>query len=326
MKCEREAVKAFLSGFGLKYREDTDSTIYAEENGEIVGSVSHTQNVITCLAVSEKMRGENLAATLVGEMMARLREEKIYGYRVFTKPEYRPLFESMGFRYLVGGDDFVALEGGECNVEKAVDGLVRKVSCELGGIEDDTAAIVINGNPFTEGHLALCEYALARHKRLLLFVLEEDISEFSFKERFSLAFLATRPYAERLSVLPSTEYVVSRATFPDYFLHGADEATCAYAKYDAEIFKKFFMEPLGIKKRYFGSEVTDYMQIYNGAMKSVLGDAAEIIERVKKDGETVSAKSVRRLISEGKYNEAVSLVPTACRAVFSMLIRSKYGS
>lgn len=325
LKCEREAVKAFLSSFGLKYREDAECTLYAEENGEIVGTVSNSSNVIMCLAVSERMQGENLAATLVSHIIAKLREDRIYGYRVFTKPEYRPLFESLGFRYLVGGEDFVALEGGECNIETTVKGLVNKVSHELGGIDGDTAAIVINGNPFTEGHLALCEYALSRHKRLLLFVLEEDLSEFSFKERFSLAFLATRPYGERTSVLPSTEYVVSRATFPDYFLHGADEATVAYAKYDAEIFKKYFMPALGIRKRYFGSESTDYMQIYNSAMREVLGDGAEVVDRVEKDGRKISAKTVRALIAEGRFDEALSLVPTSCRAVLSMLIRTKYG-
>ena len=270
------------------------------------------------------MRGENLAAPLISEIIARLRENKIYGYRVFTKPEYRPLFESMGFHHLVSGENFSALEGGACDIEKTVSGLVRKVAHELGGIDEDTAAIVINGNPFTEGHLALLEYALLRHNRLLLFVLEEDLSEFSFKERFSLAFLATRQYAERVSVLPSTEYIVSRSTFPDYFLHGADEATRTYARYDAQMFKKYFMPALGIKKRYFGSEVSDYMCIYNSAMTEVLGECAEVVDRVKKDGCVISAKTVRALISEGKYDEAISLVPTSCRTVFSMILRSKY--
>ena len=325
LECEREEVRAFLSSMGLKYRDDAECTLYVENDGRIVGTVSYAANVIMCLAVAEKMRGENLAATLVSEITARLRENQIFGYRVFTKPEYRPLFESMGFRHLVSGEDFVALEGGTSDIEKTVRGLVSKVSHELGGIDSDTAAIVMNGNPFTEGHLALCEYALARHNRLLVFVLEEELSEFSFKERFSLAFLATRPYADRLSVLPSTEYVVSRSTFPDYFLHGADEATRAYARYDAEIFKKYFMPALGIRKRYFGSEVSDYMQIYNSAMTEVLGEGAEIVKRVEKNGKAVSAKTVRALINDGKYDEALSLVPTSCRAVLSMVIRSKYG-
>ena len=47
---------------------------------------------------------------------------------------------------------------------------------------------------------------------------------------------------------------------------------------------------------------------------------------MRRDGEVISAKSVRRLISEGRLNEAISLVPVSCRAVFSMIIRSKYGN
>ena len=160
----------------------------------------------------------------------------------------------------------------------------------------------------------------------MLFVLEDDSSEFSFKERFSLAFLATRPYYDRISVLPSTEYIVSRATFPDYFLHGADETTRAYARYDAMIFEKYFMPALCIAKRYFGSEVSDYMQIYNGTMHEVLGDRAELVERFEKDGKVISAKNVRELIKNGRHEEALELVPVACRSVMSFIINGKYGN
>jgi [citrate (pro-3S)-lyase] ligase len=326
LKSEKERVIEFLSSFGLSYRADTEYTVYIEENDEIVGTVSYTGNIIMELAVSRKMQGENLAAVLVSHITAKLRESGIYGYKVFTKPEYASIFENMGFRPLVKDVEFAAFEGGESDIASALSALKRKAVMEIGELDGDTAAIVINGNPFTEGHLALCEHALSRHKRLLLFVLEEDSSEFSFKERFSLAFLATRPYSDRVSVLPSTEYIVSRATFPDYFLHGADETTRAYAKYDAMIFEKYFMPALSISKRYFGSEVTDYMQIYNDTMRSVLADKAEFVERFEKDGKTVSAKSVRALIKSGKYDEALSLVPVACRAVMSLIINGKYGN
>ena len=58
----------------------------------------------------------------------------------------------------------------------------------------------------------------------------------------------------------------------------------------------------------------------------MLGDDAVIVDRVEKDGQAISAKSVRRLLSEGKFDEAVKLVPIGCRAIFSMLVRSKYGN
>ncbi len=322
---EKENVKNFLSSFGLKYRADTECSLYIEENSEIAASISYTKNIIMQLAVSESMRGENVAALLVSEVLSRFRENGIYSYRVFTKPEYLPLFESMGMTPLVKEDNFVALEGGVSNITDAVNALTVKISMELGGIDCNTAAIVINGNPITEGHVSLIEYALARHNRLLLFVLEEDSSEFSFKERISLAFLATRPYRDKVSVLPSTDYIVSRSTFPDYFLHSADDTTRAFAKYDARLFEKYFMEPLGIVKRYFGTEESDYMKIYNSTMLEVLGDRAEVVQRFMKNGKTVSAKAVRKLLEDKKYEEALLYIPTPCRAVFSMIIGEKYA-
>ena len=322
---EKENIRSFLSRFELKYREDTECSLYIEENTEIVATVSYTKNIIMHLAVSPRMQGENVASILVSEVISRFRANGIFGYRVFTKPEYLSLFENMGMRVLIEEKEFVALEGGVSNINDTVNALVTKVAMELGGIDSDTAAIVINGNPFTEGHMALVEYALARHSRLLLFVLEENSSEFSFKERISLAFLATRPYADRVSVLPSTDYIVSRATFPDYFLHTADDTTRAYAKYDALIFEKYFMKPLGIVKRYFGTEESEYMKIYNSTMLEVLKDKIEVVDRFTKGREVISAKSVRALLNSGRHAEALSYIPTPCRAVFSMLIGEKYA-
>ncbi len=323
LQSEKSAVKEFLISFDLTYREDVDYTVYIEDCGKIVGSVSLLGSVIMLLAVDKSMQGENLALKLVDHAIAKLREQGKFGYRVFTKPEYLMLFIDMGFKLLVKTEKFIALEGGTSDIQKRVDGLVNKVVMEHGFIDGDTAAIVINGNPFTKGHLALVEHALKSHRKLMLFVLEEDLSEFSFKERFSLAFVATRAYYERVSVLPSTEYIVSKETFPDYFLHGADKQTEAYAEYDALIFKKYFMAKLGIVKRYFGWEKTSYMQIYNAKMKEILGDCAEIVPRFTEEGEEISAKKVRTLIKEGRKEEALALLPLTTRSVMNLILTTK---
>lgn len=323
LQTEKQAVANFLKEFDLTYRQDTEYTAYIEDAGKIVGTVSVTGNLIMQLAVSKIFQGENLAVTLVDHVVSKLRQQGVYGYKVFTKPSYQPLFESMGFRLLVGTNKFVALEGGVSDIKKTIKNLVNKVTMEIGPIDSDTAAIVINGNPFTKGHMALCEYALKNHKRLLLFVLEEDLSYFSFKERFSLAFVAMRPYYDRVSVLPSTEYIVSKSTFPDYFLHGEDESTRVYAEYDALIFKKYFMPALGISKRYFGSETSKYMSIYNETCAKVLNDSAQIIDRFTQDGEIISAKQVRALIDNGQTEKALDIVPLSCRALMKLILSSK---
>ena len=83
------------------------------------------------------------------------------------------------------------------------------------------------------------------------------------------------------------------------------------------------MKKLGISKRYFGSETTDYMCIYNSVMQSVLGEQAEVVERFSKDGEVISAKSFRNLIDKGDVDQALKLIPVSCRAVMNMILKSK---
>ena len=46
--------------------------------------------------------------------------------------------------------------------------------------------IVMNCNPFTNGHLYLIEQASKQCGHLIIFVVEEDKSIFPFKERFEL--------------------------------------------------------------------------------------------------------------------------------------------
>ena len=320
---EKKAVEDFLSSFNLKYLKSADYTAYAEENGKIIGTVSLAKNVISDLAVSQEYQGENLSTTLISHAIGKLREEKIFAYKVFTKPEHLDKFKSLGFTLLLQTEDFIALEGGESNIHQTLSNLKAKIKMDLGSFDDDYGAIVMNANPFTLGHLSLVEHALTKHAKVLLFVLEEDASDFSFKERFSLAFLATRQYRDRVCVLPSTDYVVSKSTFPDYFIHGIDRSTKAYAQYDAGIFEKYFMRELNIACRYLGEEEKDYMLLYNDSLKKVLQDRAEIVPRYKMAGQTVSASTVREYLKKGDIASALNFIPTPCKAVFNMIAGGK---
>lgn len=322
---EKQRVADFLAGFGLKF-EDADQTLYMEEGGKIAATLSAKGYILKCLAVGSEYRSENLAATLVSDMITRLHAAGVYHYQVFTKPEYKPVFASLGFKTITEDDKVVSLEGGEGDINGAIGEMLVQMKFSLGitdPVNCDIGCVVLNGDPFTNGHLSLVEYAASLHKFVLVFVLEEEGSYFSFKERYAMAYLALKPLS-RVLVLPSSKYIVSASTFPGYFLKTVDETTAEYAKYDAALFKKYFMPGLGIKKRYVGSEETDYMRVYNNALKEVLGDGLEIVPRFKENGEIISAKKVRALLKEGKPDEALEFIPRNNYAVFKSIINSRH--
>ena len=137
-----------------------------------------------------------------------------------------------------------------------------------------------------------------------------------------MAYLALKPLNNVL-VLPSSQYIVSRATFPGYFLKTVDETTEQYAKCDALIFRKYFIPELGISKRYVGTETADYMRIYNETLGQILGDKLEIVPRFEENGQVVSAGAVRLLIKQGKLDEALQFIPRSNYSVIKGMILSK---
>lgn len=326
LSAEKQLISDFLQKFGLRYERDLDRSLYIEKNGAVVATVSSSKYIIKCLAVDPAYRNENYAAVLVSELIKRFHDEGIVYYQVFTKPEYRNVFKNLGFSDITETDKVCVLEGGDGDINSAINRLKLQLRFSLGtdGTDEknDIGCVVVNGNPFTYGHLKLVEHIAAKHKIALVFVLEEEGSYFTFRERYAMAYLALKSL-ENVFVLPSTKYMVSCATFPGYFLKSVDETTEEYALYDASVFDKFFMPRLGICKRYVGTETSEHMKIYNNALKSVLGDRLEIVSRYAKGGETVSAGKVRELIGSGKTEEALEFIPRNNHALLRGMILSK---
>ena len=183
----------------------------------------------------------------------------------------------------------------------------------------------MNGNPITNGHVYLIEEASKNHKMVVLFVVEEDKSEFTFKERFSMAYLSTMRLGN-VCVIPSSKYIVSSSTFPSYFLKNETEVSEQYSLIDALIFKEYFIKNLFIKKRYVGSETINKMVNYNNILKQVLEDKLEIINRLQENEEVISASKVRSLLKEGKIEEALKYTPQETAFILRNLASEKYGS
>ena len=73
----------------------------------------------------------------------------------------------------------------------------------------------MNCNPFTLGHQYLIETAIKSCDYLYIFVVEEDKSIFSFKERFKLVQEGTS-HLKNITVLPSGKFIISQNTFSAY--------------------------------------------------------------------------------------------------------------
>ena len=103
--------------------------------------------------------------------------------------------------------------------------------------------------------------------------------EFDFKTRYSLVYLACKKY-ENVVVLPASKYIVSKLTFPTYFLK-KDIVDKEISLIDGLIFKEYFMKELKINTRYVGSETKEKMNDYNQSLKEILKEALEQAKKAR---------------------------------------------
>lgn len=321
LESEREAVNKLLEENDLKQDDLIDKTFYFQEDGVFVGTVSLYKNIIKCLAVSQLYQNEGYAEKLINEAIKYLQSQNIYHYMVYTKTKYEKVFTSLNFSKIIQTDNVVLLEGGITNITKELAKIKQRIEghFNIDVNKSNIGALVINGNPITNGHIRLLEEALKNHEYLILFILEEDLSYFSFKERLTFAYLSTLPYKNVLC-LPSTKYLVSSLTFPGYFLKTENDKNKEWAKVDALIYQEYFQKILNIKKRYIGSEIKGYMQVYNETLKEILGEGITELKRF----DEISASNIRQLISEGKIEEALTDVPNGCKMLVREAINRRY--
>ncbi len=180
-------------------------------------------------------------------------------------------------------------------------------------LETDMAgAIVMNCNPFTNGHRYLIEEAMKYVEVLFLFVLEEDRSYYSFEDRFQMVKLGTEDL-EKVYVIPSGKFIISAMTFPEYFLKEYQPDITIQAANDVSLFGRYIAPFFHIKKRFAGTEPTDKVTAqYNEQMKKILplyGVELCEIPRLRKGNSYVTATEVRRCMERHDWMRVKELVP-----------------
>ena len=168
--------------------------------------------------------------------------------------------------------------------------------------------VVMNCNPFTLGHRYLIEQAAKQVERLYVMVVREDCSLFAYTERKAMVEQGVADI-ENVSVIDGSDYAISRATFPTYFLKRLDDAADTQMLLDLDLFRRHIAPALGATVRFVGTEPTDQLtRRYNQLMHEALKDVRET-DRLEKDGNAVSASRVRKAMEKGDMNTIRQLVP-----------------
>ena len=314
---QRRQIEMFLQTNGLRY-DDVDyyAAIVDESFDEMIAGGGLKGSVIKCVAVAEGHKGEAVANVIVSHLIAKANAEGCQCVKLYTKPDNRQLFESLSFRLIAESPNAILMETGVGGIEKYSEEL-RVKSEELKNDESVVSnarkpigVIVMNANPFTLGHRFLVEQSSELVERLYVVVVREDCSMFSYNERKAMVSQGVRDIGN-VVVVDGSDYAVSAATFPTYFLKQLSDATDTQIILDLDLYRRRIAPALGATIRFFGSEPTDPLtRRYNELMHQQLGEEhVHEIQRKQQEGSAISASRVRKAMMEGWLWDAIQLVP-----------------
>lgn len=314
----RKKWEALLTRAGLTPDPDIEQTVTLWDGDTLTATGSRKGNLLKCIAVDPDRRGEDLTAAVLSQLRGNAFQEGFRHLFLYTKPENRFLFQSLFFYPIARTDSVLLMEDRQYGIREFLQSLPPAVEGRKIG------AAVMNCNPFTLGHRYLIETAAMECDHVYVFVLSEDRSCFSFRDRMEMVRLGTADLPN-VTVLPTGPYLISSATFPTYFLKDRENAQQIHCKLDIVVFETYFVPRFGITHRYVGTEPLSPMTMeYNTALKENLSLVSLVeIPRLEADGNPVSASNVRAALEAG--NDIRNLVPESTYRYIATQGGNNYG-
>ena len=310
----QKQVDALLEQEGVRRDGNLDYTCgLFDDDWRLVATGSCFGNSLRCLAVDRDRQGEGLLNQIVTHLMEVQAERGSTHLFLYTKPQSAKFFVSLGFYEIARvADSLVFLENRRRGFSDYCAAL------EKTGREGASAAVVMNANPFTLGHLHLVERAAMENDVVHLFVLSEEAGPIPFVVRKRLVEMGTA-HLPNVICHDSGPYIISNATFPSYFLKDEDAVIRTHAALDLEIFGKI-APCLHITRRYVGEEKASLVTaLYNETMVHrlpALGVECRVVPRLERNSQPVSASTVRQAIHDGNLESIRPLVPETTWSYF----------
>ncbi len=302
----RRRVESFLAQNGLRMAPlDYYATVTrSEDSDEILAGGGLEGNVLKCIAVCDSARSEGLVNKLVSHLIGVAMDRGHQSVKLFTKPGNQDIFSSLGFSLLAESPEAILMENGFTGL--------KQYTKYLSGLRKDgrNGAIVMNANPFTKGHRYLVEKAASQVDNLYVIAVKEDLSRFPYAERLAMIKAGTADL-ENVTVCEGSDYAISAATFPTYFLKKLDDASDTQMTLDIDLFSKHIAPALGVSVRFAGSEPKDPLTARYNELMSVLlpqkGMDFVEIERIEDSDGPVSASVLRSSLDSARIQNALRL-------------------
>ncbi len=310
----QEKLDAFLAQHGILRDKNLDYTcVVTDAQGTWLATGSCYANSLRAIAVAQEHQGEGVLNTVVSHLMHVQAARGHTHVFVYTTPEAAPRFAGLAFFEVVRTPHVVLMENRRRGFADYLEALAAH---RRPGV---SAAVVLNANPFTLGHLHLVETAARQCDTLHVFVVSEEASLVPFAVRRQLVQEGTA-HISNVLCHQTGPYLISNATFPSYFLKDDALVTREHGRLDAAVFLRI-ADAMGITRRFVGEEPkSEITALYNAVMQEGLprgGVELTVIPRLEHSGEPVSASHVRQMLKSGDLAAIRPLVPESTYRYFS---------
>ena len=308
-----EGVRTFLSKMGLGVDTDVEIFVVVFFGDRIVATGGLAGNTLKSIAVDDQFQGSGLSTGLLTELITYAYDIGRFNLFIYTKPENYKMFHQAGFHQLTSVKDrIILLENSKTRLTNYCNklSLLKRSGNKIG-------SIVMNANPFTLGHRFLVEQASKQCDWVHLFVVKEDRSFFTYEDRLNMIKQGVQDFSNVI-IHPGSDYIISRATFPSYFLKDDGVINYCHTAVDLQMFRGYIAPALGITHRFVGTEpICTVTRFYNQQMHQWLTtptldcQPVTLVElpRCEKEQQPISASLVRHLLFNNQWDDLKNLVP-----------------
>lgn len=311
-------VDKLLAQEGIRRDKNLDYTCAMYDNEmNIIATGSCFDNTLRCMAVDHRHQGESLMNEIVTHLIQFQFSRGNIHLFLYTKWDSAKFFSNLGFYEIAKIDNqLVFMENKRTGFKDYLSNLKNDLTKQQANLScssapTQVAAIVMNANPFTLGHLHLIEQASSCNDRVHVFIVSEDTSLVPFTVRKKLVITGTS-HLNNICYHDSGPYIISNATFPSYFQKDEGSVIKGHAHLDLSIFSEI-AKALQINARYVGEEPNSIVtNIYNTIMKEQLPTSnvsCTIIPRKEFNSEAISASTVRQALKCNNWALLEKILP-----------------